>query len=357
MPHPEKRDLESTRSGLERWLAGKVRAAGVEVELFGGPSSTGFSSDTLLFDAEWANHSGLHREHLVIRFKPKGFLIFPAYDIACQYRVMKILGSTEVPVPRVRWLEEDEGPLGAPFYIMDRLGGRVPTDVPPYHTGGWIAELSPEQRQHLWWSGLEAMARIHRLDWRALDFDFLAEPQRGPTPLLQQLHYYDEFFRWGMDRRRHLLIEKVRSWLYENRPADEPVALCWGDSRPANQIFDERLDCAAVLDWEMVRLGDPVQDLAWWITADRCFSEGIGVDRLAGFPDRAATVARWEELVGREARHLRYYEVLALYRFAIIMSRVGQQMKHYEIFPPDSDMDVNNLATVTLERVLEEATT
>jgi len=110
----------------------------------------------------------------------------------------------------------------------------------------------------------------------------------------------------------------------------------------------------AVIDWEMTRLGDPVQDLAWWITLDRCFSEGLGVERLAGLPDRQATIARWESLLAREARHLAYYEMLALYKFAAIMARVSLQLKHYEFLPADSDMDADNLASQTLARVLQE---
>jgi aminoglycoside phosphotransferase (APT) family kinase protein len=355
MPSPEKRDLDLTRERLCAWLAGKLPdARDLRVIVLGGPSATGFSSDTLLFDADWADGTGYHHERLVVRFKPKGFVVFPSYDVGMQYRVMKILGDrTDVPVPRMRWHEPDERPLGAPFYIMDRVDGRVPTDMPPYHMAGWVTEISPEERGRMWWSGLEAMSRVHRLDWRALGFDFLAEPHRGATPLLQQLHYYDEFFSWGIERSRYPLIEAVQRWLHANQPREEPVALCWGDSRPGNQIFDDHFRCVAVIDWEMVRLGDPVQDLAWWITLDRCFSEGLNVERLPGFPDRAATIARWEELVGREAQHIRYYEMLGLYRFAIIMARVSLQMKYYEIFPPESDMDVNNLASATLAKMFE----
>jgi aminoglycoside phosphotransferase (APT) family kinase protein len=109
-----------------------------------------------------------------------------------------------------------------------------------------------------------------------------------------------------------------------------------------------------LLDWEMVRLGDPVQDLAWWIGSDRCFSEGLGAPRLQGLPDRAPTVARWEQLTGRRAEHLDYYEVLALTRFSVTMARIGLQMKHYEVLPPESDFDVVNLASLTLERQLAE---
>jgi aminoglycoside phosphotransferase (APT) family kinase protein len=351
-----RRDLEETRRQLRDWLAGKLTGASdVHVGEVGGPSDTGFSSDTLLFDADWTEAGTRRQARLVARLKPSGVAVFPNYDMPLQYRVVQILGShTDVPVPRVRWLEEQETALGTPFYVMDRVEGRVPTDNPPYHIGGWVSELSPEQRTALWWNGLEAMTKIHRLDWRPLGFDFLDGGNGKETPLVQHLRYYDDFFSWGMDRSRYPLIQRAQRWLEDNRPPDETIALCWGDSRPSNQIFDDRMQCAAVLDWEMVRIGDPVQDLAWWISIDRCLSEGIGAARLDGFPDRPATIARWEELVGRDALHVEYYEVFALYRFAIIMSRVSQQLKDAGILPPESDMDVNNLASTVLAKAMDQ---
>jgi len=155
-----------------------------------------------------------------------------------------------------------------------------------------------------------------------------------------------------MERDRYPLLPRAQRWLHANRPPDEPVAVCWGDSRLGNQIFNDTT-CAAVIDWEMVRLGDPVQDLAWWIALDRCFSEGLGVERLPGLPDRNATIARWEALVGRAARHFEYYEVLALYKVTAIMARVSLQLLHYEYLPRESNMDGDNLASQTLARVLD----
>lgn len=355
MPHPEKRDLDLTQKQLCAWLAGKLPGArDVQVTVHGAPSSSGFSSDTIFFDAAWTDGAGPHRESLVARFKPRGVTVFPTYDVGLQYRVMKILGDTGVPVPRMRWDEPDAGPLGVPFYVMDRLDGRVPADNPPFHMTGWVADLSPEQRERMWWNGLEAMIRVHRLDWRALGFDSLDEPQRGATPLEQQLHYYD-FLTWGFNRTRYPVFEAAQLWLRANQPAEQPVAICWGDARVGNQIFNEQLDVVAVIDWEMVRLGDPVQDLAWFMAIDRFLWEGYGMERLAGFPGRAATIARWEELVGREARHLPYYDILGLYKFALVVGRVDLQMKYYEIMPADGTMDVDNWAYKTLTRLLQEA--
>ena len=78
------------------------------------------------------------------------------------------------------------------------------------------------------------------------------------------------------------------------------------------------------------------------------------MSRIPGIPDRNATVARWEELTGLTAHPFPYYEVFAALRFSVIMARVGMQMKHYGILPPEHEMDVHNLASTILARVLEE---
>lgn len=75
---------------------------------------------------------------------------------------------------------------------------------------------------------------------------------------------------------------------------------------------------------------------------------------LEGMPTREATLARWKAATGRSAEHVDYYEVFALLRFSIIMARLGLQMKHYDILPPDHEMDIHNLASLTLRRKFEE---
>jgi aminoglycoside phosphotransferase (APT) family kinase protein len=154
------------------------------------------------------------------------------------------------------------------------------------------------------------------------------------------------------DVERYPLVRRGLDWLRANAPADEPVRLCWGDSRLSNQMF-RGVECVAVLDWEMVRLGSPVQDLAWWIAIDRCLCEGIGIPRLAGLPDAEATIARWTERTGHPATRFDYYQVLALLKFAVIMARIGLQMKHYGVIPPDAPLDADNLASLVLARELE----
>lgn len=352
----EDRDLEQTAEQLKSWLSPKlsVPATEIRIEDLDAPLSTGFSSDTLLFDLVYDRDGMERREGLVARLEPEEYVMFPSYDVGAQAKTLQLLEGTDVPVPIVRWLELDDSVLGVPFYVMNRIDGRIPTDNPPMHDEGWLAEEATEaEREAIWWSGLEAMCEVHRVDWKRLGFDFLAEPMRGDTALDQQLDYWQEYFRWGMEASRHPDIVEGLEYLEAHKPDDQPVALCWGDSRLANQIFDG-VQCVGVLDWEMARLGDPVQDLAWWLASDRCFSEGLELERLSGLPSKEATIARWEQSTGREAKHFDYYTILALTRFSMNMARVGQYMKRIEIIDEENEFDYENLASVTLRRALSE---
>ena len=355
MPVPQ-RDLELTRERLAEWLHGVLPdAEDLRVSELSGPGATGFSSDTLMFDIRYEEDGKERRKELVARLEPSGLRTFPEYDLGQQFRVLQALADTKVPVPRVLWREESDEILGKNFFVMERVEGLVPPDTPSYHTEGWVTEISPEERAEFWWNGLETLAEIHRLDWRALDFGFLDQPERGATPLEQQLDFYTYFLDWAAQGRDLPVSRAGLEWLQKNRPTvQEPVAFCWGDSRLGNMLFHENR-CVAVLDWEMMTLGNPEQDLAWWLFFDRHHSEGVEVPRLPGFPSREETVARYEELIGREVKHLEYYEIFAAFRFSIIMVRVAQLIMSFGLLPKDSGFDVDNPCTRLLAEMLDVA--
>jgi len=79
---------------------------------------------------------------------------------------------------------------------MGRLEGKLSVENPPYHGDGWLIDCTPEERAEIWKSGIEAFSRIHRLDWKSLGFEFLDRPERGETPLDQELDFYREFYEW-----------------------------------------------------------------------------------------------------------------------------------------------------------------
>ena len=326
MPAPHGRDLDATRSCLESWFAGKLPSAqDLRVSGLVGPGNTGFSNDTLMFDLEWREGSAQRRQPLVARIKPTGFQVFPEYDLGRQFRIQSLLGETDVPVARMFWEEASDSVLGAPFYVMERVEGRIPTDNPPYHVGGWVSEIPEEERRALWWSGLDVLTRIQRLDWKALGLAFLERPEPGETLLDRDLAYYEGYldWAWGRYQKHHPVCTPALAWLRANRPAEpEPTVLSWGDARIGNMIFrDSR--CVAVLDWEMATLGSPEMDFGWWLFLDHHHSAGLGAPRLPGFPGREETIERYEQQTGHRCRNLDYYERLAAFKFSVIGSKLG----------------------------------
>ncbi|HET9476573.1 MAG TPA: phosphotransferase, partial [Dehalococcoidia bacterium] len=110
-------------------------ARGLKVSGLKRPSA-GLSNETFVTSIACERAGQGLPEKLVFRLAPGGFQVFPDYDLPKQYRIMSALAATDVPVPTMRWLEEDESVLGRAFYVMDYVDGELPSEVPPYHAFG-----------------------------------------------------------------------------------------------------------------------------------------------------------------------------------------------------------------------------
>jgi aminoglycoside phosphotransferase (APT) family kinase protein len=145
-------------------------------------------------------------------------------------------------------VQGDETLLGAPFYAMARIAGQVPGDNPPYTVDGWLLEATPAERERLYWSALEAMARVHRLDWRTLGFGFLDKPARGAPGLDQQLDYYRDYCRWAARGRPQPIARPPSSGSW---PTARRATAGRGSAgaTPHRQHDLRGLQCRAVLDW------------------------------------------------------------------------------------------------------------
>jgi aminoglycoside phosphotransferase (APT) family kinase protein/putative sterol carrier protein len=344
------RDLDAAQRQLNAWLAPKYPGSTVTVSPLKKPSA-GVSNETLLFDAIVRANGRERTEHLVARLMPAGSPVFPAYDLAKQFRILQALGTSAIPVPEALWFEDDESVLGCPFYVMRAIAGEIPSEIPPYHAFGHCLEITPAQRAQMWWSGIETLAGIHALDWRKMGLSYLGVPGTGSDPIDQQVNYYEHFLKWAGGDKPQPVLEPALQWLKEHRYTPGRVALCWGDSRLPNMIFrDQRV--AGVLDWEMAFLGDPEADLAWWIYLDWCHSNGYGIPRLEGLPSEEETVARYEALTGHPVEHLHYQKMFAAFRYGAITLRVVRLMVEAKLPIANEDMETNNVCTQWLAREL-----
>ena len=322
-PTPLIDDIDGTREKLEAWLS-EHRGQEVRIPELSIPEATGMSNVTLLFELNWHEHGETQSEAVVARLQPEiARPVFPAYDLSLQYEVMDSVGRhSDIPVPELRGLETDRSVLGVQFYIMKRVDGHIPTDMPPYNMDGWMVhDTSPAQRASMWRAAVQTLARYHQLDYRQLGFAKLLEA--GQSPLQQQLTYWQNYLDWALEGAGHPVCQRALDWLQANQPAQEPTVLCWGDARLGNIIFRDSLDgIAAVLDWEMAVLGNPVQDLAWFNYLDATFAEGLGMPRLEGLPSYAETIALWEQASGFKAANYDYYLIFAGMRYGLLLSRI-----------------------------------
>ncbi len=340
----QKRDPESAKRSLATWLGVRLPdATEIEIHVSGASEVSGFSSDTIIFDATWTESGGSRRQGFVVRAAPMGEAVFRTYEIDLQFAIMQALGESNVPVPRVFWLENDAELLGAPFFAMERLDGRVPADNLPYTYEGWLLDASPGEQRTAWVDGIDTLTNIARFDWKAAGLGALDRTQYGATPGEQLFNWQREYYEWAA-RKRVDCLEHAWTWLDANRPNDDHLAaFSWGDARIGNVLFGEDYRVRAVFDWEMARIGNPEFDLAWYLWFDRHFSEGVGAARLAGFPSDADMIARWEERMGRRAEHLEWYTVFTMVFFAGIMMRVVQSNIAHGANPTDLEpMETNN---------------
>src|SRR3546814_2063073 len=116
-----------------------------------------------------------------------------------------------------------------------------------------------------------------------------------------------------------LYVDAALDYILQNKPAQAPVNVLWGDATPANVMFDDEGKVKALSDWELATRGPAELDLAWWLYFDDLFSRRFGVQRLEGLPTREESIAIWEAAVGRKAENLDYYDIVVGLRMALVV--------------------------------------
>lgn len=317
-----KLSAEQVTAGLQQWLPRQLGSADVKVTDVVAPKGTGFSNQTFLFTAGEKIAQG---QDFVLQAAPVGKGLFARYDFANMARIQQQLGAvSQVPVADIVGVETDAQPLGVPFYVMRRVQGRAPTDKPPYHRGSWFTELPAAEHESIWWSGIEAMAKLHALDIDRDGFSFLENTPWGMAqsadPATTRIRQWREFMPWA-DPEPCAPIEEALRELERTAPKRTRMTVHWGDAKLSNcMVHEGRVQ--ALLDWELCGLSAPEEDIAHWLMLDWSLWAVTGNQRLASLPSPARTIARYEELTGRPAENVLWWFRFGMVRLAIIYHRI-----------------------------------
>jgi aminoglycoside phosphotransferase (APT) family kinase protein len=323
---------------LRRWLVRHLPEGGPDLVL--ERVSGGQSCPTYFLD--WGPR------RLVLRKKPAGPILPGAHAVEREYRVLKALGPTPLPVPPVLALEEDASVLGTPFYLMERLEGRVFADAA-------LPGLDPGERRALYLAMAETLATLHRIDPDEVGLGDFGRPGN---------YFERQLARWSKQYQaspgpRIAALDTLVDWLARHLPPDDgDRAIAHGDFRLGNLLFHpSEPRVVAVLDWELSTLGHPLADLGFcimpWRTAPDEYGGILGLDHAAlGIPDEADFVARYYAHARPTARLEPFHIAFALFRFAVIFVGIADRARAGSAASEDA-ASLGPLAERFAERAIE----
>jgi aminoglycoside phosphotransferase (APT) family kinase protein len=261
-------------------------------------------------------------DRYVVRRPPLGHVLATAHDMSREYRVISALAPTAVPVPETLLLCEDDSVLGAPFYVMRRVPGTV------YRRRAQTDTLTAEQRRDLAHEMVDTLATLHHVDPASVGLAGFGRPEGFLTR---------QVARWAgqleRSRSRELAgAEELYQRLAASVPDSPRPAIVHGDFRLDNLMVDPAtLRVAAVLDWEMATLGDPLTDLGLLVTywdimgklelaAGNPITDSRGAE--AGFPPGPELLERYATRSDLDLADLHWYVGLACYKLAVILEGI-----------------------------------
>ncbi len=303
---------ENVRDGYEFDVAGLERFMAENVAGFAGPVSVrqfkgGQSNPTYRIDTSAGSYT--------LRRKPPGKLLPSAHAVDREYTVISALHGTGVPVPETYALCEDEAVIGTPFYVMEFVEGRVFWE--PRLPG-----MEPAERGAVYDAMNAVIGRLHAVDFEDVGLSEFGRP--GGFVGRQIRRWSRQYLESGEEPIEEL--DRLCEWLPEHLPDRDETTVVHGDYRIDNMIFhatEPRV--AAVLDWELSTLGDPIGDFAYhvmqWRLPQHVFRglRGSEFDAL-GIPTEEQYVAAYCERTGRdEIPHWDYYMAYCMFRLSAIL--------------------------------------
>ncbi|WP_431962402.1 phosphotransferase family protein [Nocardia sp. bgisy134] len=249
----------------------------------------------------------------VLRRPPLGHLLASAHDVVREARIIAALAGTGVPVPRIIAVTEDSEFAEVPLVLMEFVDG------PVVDTMDAAEELTPPQRRQIALTLPRALAKIHAVDLEKVGLDGLASHK--PYAQRQLRRWAGQ---WAVSKTRDLPeLDDLTRRLAAAIPEQREISLVHGDFHLRNLIFSHATgEVAAVLDWELSTLGDPLADmgslLTYWPEPGETTGGDFAPSTLDGFPDRAEMARLYLAETGRDAAALQYWHALGLWKLAII---------------------------------------
>jgi aminoglycoside phosphotransferase (APT) family kinase protein len=286
---------------------------------------------------------------LVLRKKPAGDILPSAHAIHREYRVLKALAATDVPVPATVLYCDDPNVIGTPFYLMERLEGRVFSDAS-------LPGVSPVDRTSMYFAMADTLAKLHDVDPAAVGLgDYGAAGGYFQRQIKRWSKQYDQA-RW----RDLPDVEWLIEWLPNNLPAEDDTRISHGDFRIGNLLYHPtEPKVVAVLDWELSTLGQPLADLAFsaigQVLRPEEFSglRGLELTEL-GIPSRERYLERYFGSRRTPVRQplLAFHTVFALFRLAVIFEGIAARARAGSAASADA-AEVGELSFVFARRAME----
>jgi aminoglycoside phosphotransferase (APT) family kinase protein len=261
---------------------------------------------------------------VVLRRPPLGHVLPTAHDMSREYRVLSALNGTQVPVPRPLAFCQDTEVIGAPFYLMQHVDGLVLRTV----ADGAI--LSPEVAGQLSELLVQTLATIHAVQLEEVGLDTFGKPDGY---MARQLARWQR--QWELSKTHDLPeYDDLVARLTADLPESADGTLVHGDFRLDNTLvtLGDPASIAAVVDWEMSTLGDPLADLGltlgYWADSsdDKGFIDinvGSGITALPGFYSRKQFAERYAEVTGRDVSGIGYYIAFGYFKLAVVLEGIN----------------------------------
>lgn len=360
------RDSSTLPAVMSQWLATVLPGGAVpKVTVESGVDANGMSSETIILTGEWEQDGHPTTQKWVARVAPSAadVPVFPTYRLDHQFEVVRLVGElTDIPVPRVRWIDHTGDVLGTPFFLMDHVDGVVPPDVMPYTFGGnWFADAPADKQRELQDATVGVLATLHSIPNAESTFGFLSEVDPpGDTPLRRHFAWLKDWYEFAVaDIGRSPLVERALAWLEQNFPDDVAAAqpvLAWGDSRIGNVLYED-FRPVAVLDWEMATVGPRELDVSWIIFAHMVFQELAGLAGLPGLPDvlREDDVrSTYERLTGTTLGALDWFYVYSGVIWCCVFMRTSARRVHFGEMEKPDDVESQFYHASLLKRLIGE---